>query len=235
MKWAPLAFAGLLGVTTACVVDSQHPTCPTKTISNIVANVRRSHLKPPPKRLTPLPVRRPQERRKAHNVPTPQFQQSNSLTPRLRRPLPRRKPILQALLRHRLPRPQRTCRHLSLPYPHANNQLRLLQRAYRLPRPNNIRSGFEAVACNISIDCETYLSMEGHLGPQTFNYIPNKPFGADMMLAAPSGYNYCQHVPISIDGRWPSDAIVVVDELKYTIRQGECIPGSPGDPGPGCP
>ena len=39
MKWITLTF-GFISLVTACVVNEQTLSCPTKTIDNIVANVR---------------------------------------------------------------------------------------------------------------------------------------------------------------------------------------------------
>ena len=51
----------------------------------------------------------------------------------------------------------------------------------------------------------------------------------------PSGYEFCQEVTISFEFGVPSEMVIVIDDVNYTIREGECIPGSPGDTGPNCP
>ena len=54
MKWTYLMLAALASVATACVVDLEdRVTCPTRTISNITANVPTFTSQ----RLTPLPNR----------------------------------------------------------------------------------------------------------------------------------------------------------------------------------
>ena len=97
--------------------------------------------------------------------------------------------------------------------------------------PLNIRSGYEALACNISIECATSPSFELHYGPTIFEYVPSEPFGAELMLMVPSGYEFCQEMVIRT---MSDDTVLVVDQVTYTIREGECIPGSPGDLGPKC-
>ena len=54
------------------------------------------------------------------------------------------------------------------------------------------------------------------------------------MLMQTSEYLFCQEVVIEVSRQTPVDAVVVIDDVSYTIREGECIPGSPGDSGPKC-
>ena len=54
------------------------------------------------------------------------------------------------------------------------------------------------------------------------------------MLMQPSGYEFCQEVTISFGSEVPFEMVIVIDDVNYTIREGECIPGSPGDTGPNC-
>ena len=51
----------------------------------------------------------------------------------------------------------------------------------------------------------------------------------------PSGYEFCQEVTISFGWETAFEMVIVIDDVNYTIREGECIPGSPGDTGPDCP
>ena len=46
-----------------------------------------------------------------------------------------------------------------------------------------------------------------------------------MELLQTDGYQFCQEVTVRVT---PSDAVVVIDDLSYTVREGECIPNSPG-------
>ena len=55
------------------------------------------------------------------------------------------------------------------------------------------------------------------------------------MLMQPSGYEFCQEVTISFGLEVPFEMVIVIDYVNYTIREGECIPGSPGDTGPVSP
>ena len=55
------------------------------------------------------------------------------------------------------------------------------------------------------------------------------------MLMQPSGYEFCQEVTIDFAGEAPGEAVILIDDVSYTIREGECIPDSPGYPGPNCP
>ena len=51
----------------------------------------------------------------------------------------------------------------------------------------------------------------------------------------PSGYEFCQWVTIDFAFEAPPfETVIVIDDVNYTVREGECIPGSPGDPGPKC-
>ena len=54
-----------------------------------------------------------------------------------------------------------------------------------------------------------------------------------MMLMQPTGYEYCQEVTIDFWGENPGETVIVIDDVNYTIREGECIPGSPL--APNCP
>ena len=54
-----------------------------------------------------------------------------------------------------------------------------------------------------------------------------------MTLMQPTGYEYCQEVTIDFWGEYPSQTVIVIDDVNYTIREGECIPGSP--PARNCP
>lgn len=102
MKWTSLTFAALVSVAMACVVDDLNPTCPTRTISNIVVDVCSYRFKISPKTLIPLLVRRPQRWKQTQTLPPPQLQSSHRRTPRIRRPPPGRHPALEAPLRRRL-------------------------------------------------------------------------------------------------------------------------------------
>ena len=48
-----------------------------------------------------------------------------------------------------------------------------------------------------------------------------------MKFMKTDGYRFCQELTIDVE---PSDAVVVLDDVKYTVREGECIPNSPGFP-----
>ena len=55
------------------------------------------------------------------------------------------------------------------------------------------------------------------------------------MHMQPSGYEFCQWVTIDFAFEAPPfETVIVIDDVNYTVREGECIPGSPGDPGPKC-
>lgn len=70
------------------------------------------------------------------------------------------------------------------------------------------------------------------MGPLIYDYVPSGPKGAEMMLVEPQ-FTYCQQSPIEI---WeaPESAFIVVDDINYTIREGECLPLVQGDTNPSC-
>lgn len=52
---------------------------------------------------------------------------------------------------------------------------------------------------------------------------------AKLQHMQPTGYEFCQEVTIDFAfGEAPFETVIVVDDVKYTVREGECIPGSPG-------
>ena len=53
-----------------------------------------------------------------------------------------------------------------------------------------------------------------------------------MMLVEPQ-FTYCQQSAIEILEA-PESVIIVVDDVNYTIRQGECLPLFQGDTNPSC-
>lgn len=71
------------------------------------------------------------------------------------------------------------------------------------------------------------MSMEGHLGPDTYTYTPSGPFGQQMQKMK-VGYQYCTDVPIWVSvlgGPFDrsQDAVLVIDSVSYTAREGEVI------------
>ena len=92
--------------------------------------------------------------------------------------------------------------------------------------PTNTRSAYAAVACNVSVDCSSPLSFEGHLGPRSFTFTPSGPKHQQMILMD-IGYTYCTDVTLGVYSEFvfdgTSDAILVIDSLNYTAREGEVI------------
>ncbi|KAK0512955.1 hypothetical protein JMJ35_004972 [Cladonia borealis] len=91
--------------------------------------------------------------------------------------------------------------------------------------PHNTESGYAAVECQVSIDCDAPSSMEGHLGPSVTTYTPTGTFGQQMQKMD-VGYKYCTDVPIwvsTVGGPWDrsQDAVLVIDSVSYVAREGE--------------
>lgn len=97
---------------------------------------------------------------------------------------------------------------------------------------SNTKSGYKAVPCRFAVDCVSTLSMEGHFGPEIYNFVPSQPDGAQMMFVKPN-FAHCQQSPFQI---WdaPESAVLVVDNIIYTINEGECLPLFQGGTNPSC-
>lgn len=88
---------------------------------------------------------------------------------------------------------------------------------------------FKPIPCRVALDCPTTTSFEGHQGPDLVTY----DGGKDMLFVEPSFFTYCQGLTIELVTTTGADftrTVVVIDSLRYTVREGEKLPAFPGGP-----